>query len=64
MGSGRSRVKTRSRWSLDLTQIDRLSAYEHSKTMKIDCIRTHHLRDELAEPFGFSQWFSMMIGPP
>ena len=25
--------------------------------MKIDCIRTHHLRDELNEPFGFSQWF-------
>ena len=25
--------------------------------MKIDCIRTHHLRDELEEPFGFSQWF-------
>jgi len=25
--------------------------------MKIDCIRTHHLRDELDEPFGFSQWF-------
>jgi D-galactarolactone cycloisomerase len=24
--------------------------------MKIDCIRTHHLRDELDEPFGFSQW--------
>lgn len=25
--------------------------------MKIDCIRTYHLRDELDEPFGFSQWF-------
>ena len=25
--------------------------------MKIDCIRTHHLRDELDEPFGFSQWY-------
>lgn len=25
--------------------------------MKIDCIRTHHLRHELDEPFGFSQWF-------
>ena len=25
--------------------------------MKIDCIRTHHLRDELEEPFGFSQWY-------
>jgi len=25
--------------------------------MKIDCIRTHHLRDTLAQPFGFSQWF-------
>lgn len=25
--------------------------------MKIDCIRTHHLRDELDQPFGFSQWF-------
>lgn len=24
--------------------------------MKIECIRTHHLRDELDEPFGFSQW--------
>lgn len=23
--------------------------------MKIDCIRTHHLRDELDEPFGYSQ---------
>ena len=25
--------------------------------MKIDCIRTHHLRNKLNEPFGFSQWF-------
>jgi D-galactarolactone cycloisomerase len=25
--------------------------------MNIDCIRTHHLRDELDEPFGFSQWY-------
>ena len=25
--------------------------------MRIDCIRTHHLRDELEEPFGFSQWY-------
>ncbi len=25
--------------------------------MKIDCIRTHHLRDALNEPFGFSQWY-------
>lgn len=25
--------------------------------MKIDCIRTHHLRDKLDEPFGFSQWY-------
>ena len=25
--------------------------------MKISCIRTHHLQCELAEPFGFSQWF-------
>ena len=25
--------------------------------MRIDCIRTHHLRDRLDEPFGFSQWF-------
>jgi D-galactarolactone cycloisomerase len=25
--------------------------------MKIDRIRTHHLRDKLDEPFGFSQWF-------
>ncbi len=25
--------------------------------MKIECIRTHHLRDELNEPFGFSQWY-------
>ncbi len=24
--------------------------------MKIQCIRTHHLRHELSEPFGFSQW--------
>ena len=25
--------------------------------MKIECIRTHHLRSELDEPFGFSQWY-------
>ncbi len=25
--------------------------------MKIACIRTHHLRDKLETPFGFSQWF-------
>ncbi|TWU42350.1 mandelate racemase/muconate lactonizing enzyme family protein [Novipirellula artificiosorum] len=25
--------------------------------MKIKCIRTHHLRDHLETPFGFSQWF-------
>lgn len=25
--------------------------------MKIECIRTHHLRDRLDVPFGFSQWF-------
>ena len=25
--------------------------------MKIECIRTHHLRDELDVPFGFSQWY-------
>lgn len=25
--------------------------------MKIECIRTHHLRCELDKPFGFSQWF-------
>ncbi|MFV1967272.1 MAG: mandelate racemase/muconate lactonizing enzyme family protein [Pirellulaceae bacterium] len=25
--------------------------------MSIDCIRTHHLRDDLDQPFGFSQWF-------
>ena len=25
--------------------------------MRIDCIRTYHLRDELDEPFGFSQWY-------
>ncbi len=25
--------------------------------MKIDCIRTHHLRDKLDTPFGFSQWY-------
>jgi len=25
--------------------------------MKIDCIRTHHLRSALREPFGFSQWY-------
>ncbi len=24
--------------------------------MRIECVRTHHLRDELDEPFGFSQW--------
>jgi D-galactarolactone cycloisomerase len=24
--------------------------------MKIECIRTHHIRCELKEPFGFSQW--------
>jgi D-galactarolactone cycloisomerase len=24
--------------------------------MKINCIRTYHLRNELQEPFGFSQW--------
>lgn len=26
-------------------------------SMKITCIRTHHLRDHLDVPFGFSQWF-------
>ena len=25
--------------------------------MKIECIRTHHLRDHLDTPFGFSQWY-------
>ncbi|MBU2881773.1 mandelate racemase/muconate lactonizing enzyme family protein [Psychrosphaera sp. B3R10] len=25
--------------------------------MKIECIKTHHVRCELKEPFGFSQWF-------
>ncbi|XQW86827.1 mandelate racemase/muconate lactonizing enzyme family protein [Thalassotalea piscium] len=25
--------------------------------MKIECIRTHHIRCELKKPFGFSQWF-------
>ncbi|MBU2924289.1 mandelate racemase/muconate lactonizing enzyme family protein [Colwellia sp. C2M11] len=25
--------------------------------MKIECINTHHIRCELKEPFGFSQWF-------
>ena len=25
--------------------------------MRITCIRTHHLRDDLDEPFGFSQWY-------
>ena len=25
--------------------------------MKIDCIRTHHLRHRLDAPFGFSQWY-------
>ena len=25
--------------------------------MKIDCIRTHHLRNEMDRPFGFSQWY-------
>lgn len=25
--------------------------------MKIECIRTHHLRDQLDVPFGFSQWY-------
>ena len=25
--------------------------------MKIECIKTHHIRCELKEPFGFSQWF-------
>ena len=28
-----------------------------TKTMKITCIKTHHVRCELKEPFGFSQWF-------
>lgn len=27
------------------------------RSMKIKCIRTHHLRDHLDVPFGFSQWF-------
>ncbi|GGA75984.1 D-galactarolactone cycloisomerase [Neiella marina] len=25
--------------------------------MKIECIKTHHIRCQLNEPFGFSQWF-------
>ncbi len=27
------------------------------QAMKITCIRTHHLRDKLDQPFGFSQWY-------
>jgi D-galactarolactone cycloisomerase len=33
------------------------SAKKAVPTMRIECIRTHHLRCELDEPFGFSQWF-------
>jgi D-galactarolactone cycloisomerase len=31
--------------------------HKYKPSMKIDCIRTHHLRHELDGPFGFSQWY-------
>jgi len=37
--------------------LDNRTGFDRNDTMRIECIRTHHLRDTLDEPFGFSQWY-------
>jgi hypothetical protein len=42
---------------LNATELDVPPKKVVYSSMKITCIRTHHLRDHLDVPFGFSQWF-------